>query len=140
MQLFPVIMTDEPSRAKYEALVSGRETIESSLHESLLEHLNAEVVLGTVNDVQHAVKWLKSTFLFIRAKANPSRYRFKTKLPDHVPVEQRLEALALKDLEKLEQHGFVRLKDGKSLEGTDLGTIMAKFYIRCVAGCRCSWR
>lgn len=92
-----------------------------SLHESLVEHVNAEVVLGTVTDVPQAVKWLKSTFLFIRAKANPIRYRFKTKLPDHLPVDQRLEALALKDLEKLEQHGFVKLREGKVLESTELG-------------------
>ncbi|KAI9015488.1 hypothetical protein DFJ74DRAFT_680316 [Hyaloraphidium curvatum] len=125
-----VIMTEEGNRAKYEALVSGQETIESSLHESLIEHINAEVVLGTVTDLTLAVKWLKATFLFIRAKANPGHYRFKTKLPDHMPVEQRLESLALKDLEKLEQHQFVKLRDGKMLESTELGPIMAKFYIR----------
>lgn len=40
-----VIMTRASTKAKYESLVSGLEHIESSLHENLIEHLNAEVVL-----------------------------------------------------------------------------------------------
>jgi hypothetical protein len=40
-------------------------------------------------------------------------------------MDQRLEALALKELERLEQHGFVKLKDGKFLESTELGEFWA---------------
>ena len=45
-----VILTRHSSKAKYEALVSGLEAIESSLHANLIEHLNAEVVLQTITN------------------------------------------------------------------------------------------
>jgi hypothetical protein len=45
-----VIMTRASTRGKYESLVGGLEQIESSLHENLIEHLNAEVVLQTITN------------------------------------------------------------------------------------------
>ena len=45
-----VILTRHSSKAKYEALLSGLEAIESSLHGNLIEHLNAEVVLQTITN------------------------------------------------------------------------------------------
>jgi hypothetical protein len=41
---------------------------------NLPEHLNAEIVLGTIQDVPQAVAWIKSTFLFTRVRANPQHY------------------------------------------------------------------
>lgn len=63
---------------KYENLCDGLKEIESCLHENLLEHLNAEIVLGTIKDIQSAISWLKSTFLFIRVQSNPSQYKLCT--------------------------------------------------------------
>jgi ATP-dependent DNA helicase HFM1/MER3 len=35
-----------------------------SLHENLVEHLNAEIVLQTINSVPEASEWLKTSFLY----------------------------------------------------------------------------
>jgi ATP-dependent DNA helicase HFM1/MER3 len=59
-----VIMTSSNKREKYVNLISGKELIESHLHLSLIEHLNAEIVLGTINSEKTAMEWLKSTFLY----------------------------------------------------------------------------
>ena len=89
-----VIMTKRSAKKKYENIMSGAQTIESkclilcfvdaigvvfevfnvSLHKHLIEHLNAEIVLRTINDVSVALQWLKSTFLFIRIQKNPKHY------------------------------------------------------------------
>ena len=45
-----------------------------SLHKNLIEHLNAEIVLRTITSVPIALEWIKSTFLYIRIKQNPSHY------------------------------------------------------------------
>lgn len=45
-----------------------------SLHSHLVEHLNAEIVLQTISDVNMALDWIRSTFLYIRALKNPSHY------------------------------------------------------------------
>jgi ATP-dependent DNA helicase HFM1/MER3 len=69
-----VIMTKRSAKKKYENIMSGTQTIESSLHKHLIEHLNAEIVLRTINDVTVALQWLKSTFLFTRIQKNPKHY------------------------------------------------------------------
>lgn len=45
-----------------------------SLHNHLVEHLNAEIVLQTISDVNMALDWIRSTFLYIRALKNPTHY------------------------------------------------------------------
>ena len=45
-----------------------------SLHTHLIEHMNAEIVLHTITDVGIALEWLKSTFLYVRIRKNPSSY------------------------------------------------------------------
>lgn len=50
------------------------EPIESNLHRHLTEHLNAEVVLKTITNLDVAIQWLASTFLYVRAKKNPKHY------------------------------------------------------------------
>lgn len=45
-----------------------------SLHSNLVEHLNAEIVLQTISDVNMALDWIRSTFLYIRALKNPTHY------------------------------------------------------------------
>lgn len=51
---------------RYEALSSGAETVESQLKDRLVEHLNAELTLGTIRDVSQAVAWIQTTYLFVR--------------------------------------------------------------------------
>ena len=50
----------------------------SSLHSHLVEHLNAEIVLQTISDVNMALDWIRSTFLYIRALKNPSHYGYSS--------------------------------------------------------------
>lgn len=50
------------------------QVVESCLLSTLPEHLNAEIVLGTVKDVSQAIAWIRSTFLFTRVRANPQHY------------------------------------------------------------------
>lgn len=51
---------------RYETLSAGAETVESQLRGALVEHLNAELALGTVRDVSRAVQWLQGTFMHVR--------------------------------------------------------------------------
>lgn len=63
----------------YRNLVSARTPIESSLHKQMATHLNSEIVLNTINDYADAMKWMRSTFLYVRAVANPTCYGIKSK-------------------------------------------------------------
>lgn len=55
-------------------MVSGSQLVESNFHLHLTEHLNSEVVLGTISDLTVAMEWLTSTFLYVRAKKHPKHY------------------------------------------------------------------
>ena len=48
--------------------------VESRLHETLPEFLNAEVAMRVVTSVAQAHRWLQSTFLWVRALQNPAHY------------------------------------------------------------------
>lgn len=52
-------------------MLGGLKPIESNLHKYLIEHLNAEIVLGTITNGIDAMSWLSSTFLYIRARKIP---------------------------------------------------------------------
>lgn len=55
-------------------MVGCGQPIESNLHRHLTEHLNAEIVMGTITDLDVAMQWLSSTFLYVRARKNPHHY------------------------------------------------------------------
>ena len=59
-----VIMTSLDKKDFYENMLSGNQVIESTLHENLIEHLNAEIVLGSIKNVALALEWIKSSFLY----------------------------------------------------------------------------
>jgi ATP-dependent DNA helicase HFM1/MER3 len=82
-------MTEEKHKGKLELQLTGQQTIESKLHTSLIEHLNAEVSLGTITDVSLALTWIKSTYLFCRISKNPMFYGLP-KNANRSLVEKRL--------------------------------------------------
>ncbi|KAL5036668.1 ATP-dependent DNA helicase MER3 [Batrachochytrium dendrobatidis] len=127
-----IIMTSLDKTEHFQKLISGREVIESSLHDNLIEHLNAEVVLGSISNRQSALKWLQSTFLYIRIRQNPIRYRLKncSKDASKLSAETRLETMFLSNLEILEENAFVSMDASlKNIQASEFGKAMAKYYL-----------
>ncbi|XP_068605031.1 probable ATP-dependent DNA helicase HFM1 [Brachionichthys hirsutus] len=124
-----VIMTKIQTRDKYIKLMNGMEIIESSLHSHLVEHLNAEIVLQTISDVNMALDWIRSTFLYIRALKNPTHYGFSAKL-DRYGIEAKLQELCLKNLNSLSSIGLIAMDEDINIKPTDAGRLMARY---CVA-------
>lgn len=59
---------------RYEQILVGNQIVESHLHKHLIEHLNAEIFLGTIHDVTVAMNWIRSTFLYVRVCRSPQNY------------------------------------------------------------------
>ncbi|TSQ69526.1 putative ATP-dependent DNA helicase HFM1 [Bagarius yarrelli] len=123
-----VIMTRFQTRDKYLQLVSGSETIESSLHTNLVEHLNAEIVLHTISDVNMALDWIRSTFLYIRALKNPKHYGFSPDL-DKCGIETKLQELCLKNLNSLASFNLITMDEDVNIKPTESGKLMARYCI-----------
>uniref|UniRef100_A0A3B4ZIL6 Probable ATP-dependent DNA helicase HFM1 n=1 Tax=Stegastes partitus TaxID=144197 RepID=A0A3B4ZIL6_9TELE len=111
-----VIMTKIQTRNKYMQLMSGMEIIESSLHAHLVEHLNAEIVLQTISDVNMALDWIRSTFLYIRALKNPTHYGETPKHTSSVKIK-----LCLKNLNSLFSIGVIDMDEDINIKPTGKG-------------------
>ncbi|GAA5989083.1 hypothetical protein JCM10908_001151 [Rhodotorula pacifica] len=120
-----VIMTEKGCESKYSDLVNAQTRLESCLHNSLTEHINSEIALGTIQDVASALHWLRSTFLFVRITKNCAFYGLGK---DTASPEQRLEEICLRAVDQLVQGGIVE-REEDSLVANQYGDIMSKFYI-----------
>ncbi|XP_044076280.1 probable ATP-dependent DNA helicase HFM1 isoform X2 [Siniperca chuatsi] len=124
-----VIMTKIQTKDKYMKLMNGMEIIESSLHGHLVEHLNAEIVLQTISDVNMALDWIRSTLLYIRALKNPTHYGFSADL-DRFGIEAKLQELCLRNLNSLSSIGLIDMDEDINIKPTEAGRLMARY---CVA-------
>ncbi|XP_041697631.1 probable ATP-dependent DNA helicase HFM1 isoform X2 [Coregonus clupeaformis] len=124
-----VIMTKTQTKDKYMQFMNGAEIIESSLHSHLVEHLNAEIVLHTISDVNMALDWIRSSFLYIRALKNPKHYGFSIDL-DRCGIEAKLQELCLKNLNSLASIGLISMDEDVNIKATEAGRLMARY---CVA-------
>ncbi|KIW62469.1 hypothetical protein PV04_10642 [Phialophora macrospora] len=121
-----VILCRQEKVSRYEKMVSGEELLESCLHQNLIEHLNAEIVLGTVCDLATAKQWLASTFLYVRLRKNPSHYQFREDVEESTD-DEILEQLCKKDIDLLLGAGIVEGKE--RLTATMFGEAMARYCV-----------
>lgn len=93
----------------------------------MIDHLNAEIGLGTITNASSAKKWLSGTFLYVRLKENPERYKIDGD-PTGRSLDERLENICAKGLASLEAHDLVN-KIPK-LHCTEFGDAMARYYLQ----------
>ncbi|XP_061267233.1 probable ATP-dependent DNA helicase HFM1 isoform X1 [Bos javanicus] len=123
-----VIMTRLSTKEKYIQMLACSDTIESSLHRHLIEHLNAEIVLHTITNVNIALEWIRSTLLYIRALKNPSHYGFASGL-NKDGIESKLQELCLKNLNDLSSLNLIKMDEDINFKPTEAGRLMAWYYI-----------
>ncbi|KDO30337.1 hypothetical protein SPRG_05048 [Saprolegnia parasitica CBS 223.65] len=98
--------------------------VESSLHLSLENTLNAEVANGTIKTMGDAVTYLSWTFLFQRVQKNPAYYG----LEEGQETSYFFQRLVTDMLAKLVANGCVQQR-GKALSPTPLGKIASAQYL-----------
>lgn len=121
-----VILTKKERIEHYERLVSGSENLESRLHLNLIDHLNAEIGLGNVTNVESAMRWLAGTFLFVRLRRNPTHYKLKEDA-DENDEDEMLRRICEKDIKLLQDCSLI---SSENLRSTPFGDSMARYYVR----------
>ncbi|KAK9470828.1 P-loop containing nucleoside triphosphate hydrolase protein [Dipodascopsis tothii] len=124
-----VIMTTADQKSHFVQVLSGKDPVESSLHRNLTEHMNAEVCLQTVRDVGSAVRWLKSTFLYVRMRKNTAHYNIHRGARVS-SLERMLERICVDTLNDLNETDLITIDGSERLEATDYGRAMALFYVQ----------
>ncbi|CAG9857246.1 unnamed protein product [Phyllotreta striolata] len=123
-----IILTTNDSKKKVEKQINCNEPVESNLHKHLTEHLNAEVVLGTINGLEVAMQWLASTFLYIRARKNPKYYGLPVNCNQQQLDKKLLEMFQI-DLNKLVLNGMIEVDEYINVKPTSTGRLMARYYV-----------
>eukprot|EP00981_Chlorochromonas_danica_P013205 scaffold5974_cov158-Ochromonas_danica.AAC.6 len=127
-----ILITQQKSLNTYLGLLAQQTPIESAMVKSLVEHMNAEIVNGTINNIKEAIVWLSYTFLFVRMKKNPLIYGIKYEdIFDDPQLDRRRRDLAVVTAETLDQCMMARYdKRSGNLATTDLGRIASHYYIK----------
>lgn len=125
-----ILITNHSELQYYLSLLNQQLPIESQMISKLPDMLNAEIVLGTIQNVQDAVTWLGYTYLYIRMLRNPTLYGVSHDAMKEDPLlEQRRADLVHTAAALLDRSGLVKY-DRKSgaLQVTELGRIASHFY------------
>ena len=69
-----ILITQHSELQYYLSLLNNQLPIESQLIAALPDILNAEIVLGNVQNISEAANWLGYTYLYIRMLRNPNLY------------------------------------------------------------------
>jgi replicative superfamily II helicase len=113
------VVCDRGDAEKYRQLLREGKEIESRLAEDLDSHLNAEIAMGTIRDLDDVLSWLETTFYYRRAQSKPEQYDFAN-----------LRGRVRETLESLVDRGFVEMGEDLSVDGTPLGRLASKYYLR----------
>ena len=121
-----VIMTRLEKVDKYEKMLSGQEILESTLHRHLIEHLNSEIGLGTVNNLYSAKQWLAGTFLSVRMRQNPTYYKFTCDNGSR-DADERLERVCEREIKLLQETNLIT--NDQVFRCTEYGEAMSRYMV-----------
>lgn len=128
------IITRHENLARYLNLLTSAIPIESTLGASasvLADHLNAEIVSGTVSSVGDGVTWLSYTYLSVRMAQNPLVYGIDwSEVAADPGLHSRRAGLVEQAAKALDDARMCRYDPRTgSLAPTDLGRVSSHFYV-----------
>lgn len=121
-----VILVHEPKKSFYKKFLYEPFPVESSLREQLHEHINAEIVTGTICHKEDAMHYLTWTYLFRRLMVNPAYYGLEN--AEAETLNSYLSRLVQTTFEDLEDSGCIKM-DEENVESMVLGTIASQYYL-----------
>ncbi|RHZ10963.1 hypothetical protein DYB37_005041 [Aphanomyces astaci] len=125
------IVTTHDQLDHYLRALANQAPIESALIKTLPDHLNAEIVSGTVANLPEALAWLSYTYLFVRMMKNPMAYgmSYDERANDPMLVNKRTELLkqAIQTLEDARMIKFDHRRGDFAV--TNLGRVASHYYI-----------
>ncbi|KRX42392.1 U5 small nuclear ribonucleoprotein helicase [Trichinella nativa] len=125
-----IMITNHTELQYYLSLMNQQLSVESQMISKLADCLNAEIVLGTVNNVREAVDWLAYTYLYIRMLRAPTLYGINHDEVKNDPLlEQRRADLIHTAATLLDKCNMIKYERRSGIfQVTELGRIASYFY------------
>lgn len=126
-----IIITTHQELQFYLSLLNQQLPIESQYVKDLADNLNAEIVLGTIQNVREAVDWLGYTYLYVRMMKNPALYGVDAESLEMDPLlEQRRTDLIHTAATILDRHGLIKYdRRTGSFQSRELGRVSSHYYV-----------
>lgn len=123
-----VVLVHDVKKNFYKKFLYDPFPVESSLLNVLPDHVNAEVVSGTVQTKQGVLDYLTWTYFFRRLLRNPTYYDLDSIEPEN--VNRFLSNLVSNVLDVLENAGCIAVdSDGRTIFPTSMGRISSYYYL-----------
>ena len=123
-----VVLVHDVKKGFYKKFLYEPFPVESSLLGVLPDHLNAEVVAGTIQTRQDAVDYMTWTYFFRRLVQNPSYYGMEG--IEDIDLNNFLTETVGKCLDQLEMSYCIESDDdGRGIYSTVLGRIASYYYL-----------
>lgn len=123
-----IIITTHNQLQYYLSLLNQQLPIESQMISQLADHLNAEIVLGSISNFADALDWLEYTYLNTRIERDPHIY---TKSESTTDLKQFKSDLIHSAATLLDKYGLIRY-DRKTavFSPTSLGQVSSHYYLK----------
>jgi len=123
-----VLLTQNSKKEYYKKFIYEPLPVESHLDQRMADHMNAEIVMKTIENKQDAVDWLTWTFYYRRLSQNPNYYGLQGVTHQH--LSDHLSEVVENTVEGLERFGCCSIEQDTDLAPANLGLIAAYYYIR----------
>ncbi|XP_059620784.1 activating signal cointegrator 1 complex subunit 3 [Phlebotomus argentipes] len=123
-----VVLVHDIKKNFYKKFLYDPFPVESSLHNVIPDHVNAEIVAGTVQTKQGILDYLTWTYFFRRLLRNPTYYNLDSIEPED--VNRYLTSLVESVLQELDAAGCVEWSpEDRYIYPTSLGRISSYYYL-----------
>lgn len=100
------------------------------LKNNMIAHINAEIAIRSMRNLEDALLWVKSTFLFVRIQTQPQLYGLKN-LSSRQEMDENLKALVTEELRKLAETGLIQHDEQRhTLESTEFGRLVYRHNLK----------
>lgn len=123
-----VLLTQNSKKEYYKKFIYEPLPVESHLDQRMADHMNAEIVMKTIENKQDALDWLTWTFYYRRLSQNPNYYGLQGVTHQH--LSDHLSEVVENTVEGLERFGCCSIEDDVELAPANLGLIAAFYYTR----------
>lgn len=125
-----IMITNASELQYYLSLMNQQLPVESQMIAKLPDMLNAEIVLGTINNISEAIDWLGYTYLYVRMINMPNIYGIEGDVADRDTLLEGPRTNFVHTACTLLNKGNLVKYDPKSgiIQATELGRIASHYY------------